>query len=309
VTDKRKARKALPFQFRRGGTDGSREDSWTCLQRLAEEVAWRCFCSAGKVWFVSEDWLLKQPPRLAISEDTLGVSAIDFQVDNGKVRSEATVTCRASRWAAPPGSVCKLSDCGPGDGLWLVSDMRRGIYDAEATITLKRPTKALPEPAPDSAAVATSSRRSSVATLSADAPSQLDAVYQAALAIDAKRFPYVWGGGHAAAGVPDRGTGRDPGVGFDCSGSTVALLAAGGLGFRPGGPTATSGTLASWGEPGAGQYMTVYANSIHVFMVFHTAKGDQHFGTGRWGKSWSGPGFNPQLHPTSGFAARHWPGL
>jgi hypothetical protein len=34
----------------------------------------------------------------------------------------------------------------------------------------------------------------------------------------------------------------------------------------------------------------------------------EHFGTGHWGKSWGGAGFNPTLHPTSGFVARHWPG-
>jgi len=88
------------------------------------------------------------------------------------------------------------------------------------------------------------------------------------------------------------------------------VLAAAVLGFRLGGPTAVSGALASWGAPGPGEHLTIYANAIHVFMVFTNVgkQGDQHFGTGNWGKGWSGAGFNPQLHPTAGFTARHWPG-
>jgi hypothetical protein len=88
------------------------------------------------------------------------------------------------------------------------------------------------------------------------------------------------------------------------------VLAAAGLGFHLGGPVATSGALASgWGQPGRGQGLTVYANSVHTFIVFHTGSGDVHFGTGRWGKSWGGAGMNPEMHPLSGFAARHWPGV
>jgi hypothetical protein len=300
--DKRKARKALPYQFRRGGTSGSREDSWTCLQRLAEEVNWRCFASEGAVYFISETELLKAKPKLVLSEQTLGVSGIDFEVDNGKVRSEVTVTCRASRWLAGPGAVVELAGVGPANGLWLVSDLRRGLYDAEATITLKRATQKLREPAPETAAVPTRSKRRSAKDLPTALNSPLAKAYMAAVAIDRKHFPYVWGGGHGAAGSPSGG-------GYDCSGSTCAVLAAGGLGFRRGGPVETSGQLArGWGRPGRGHFLTVYANDVHVFIVFHTVKGDQHFGTGRWGKSWGGAGFNPEMHPTSGFTARHWPG-
>jgi hypothetical protein len=43
-----------------------------------------------------------------------------------------------------------------------------------------------------------------------------------ATALGAKDYKYVYGGGHAHAGVPTKG-------GFDCSGSVAAVLAAGGL--------------------------------------------------------------------------------
>jgi len=306
--DTRVIRKALPYQFRRGGTDGQREDSWTCLQRLASEVNWRCFMSAGTLYFISEDELMRAKPRFVISEDTLGVSAIDFDIDRGKVRDEVTVTCRAARWTGAPGAVIELFDCGPANGRWLVSDLRRGIFDADATITLKRPSKALPEPPAETVSQTATSKQAIAAGMTSGSP--VERAYAAAKAMDAKRLPYVWGGGHSRAGVADGGTGRDPGVGFDCSGSTVAILAAAGMGFSPGGGTATSGSLTSWGEPGPGKGMTLYANSEHVFLVFHDVgkAGDEHFGTGRWGKSWGGAGFNPNMHPTAGFVARHWPG-
>jgi hypothetical protein len=57
-----------------------------------------------------------------------------------------------------------------------------------------------------------------------DAPAAVAQLIEQADKIDAKRMPYVWGGGHAASGVADRGTGRDPGVGLDCSGAVSAVL-------------------------------------------------------------------------------------
>jgi Lysozyme like domain len=301
--DRRTLRKALPFQFRRGDSSGKPEDSWTCLQRLAEEVNWRCFMNEGSCWFISETQLMKAKPKLVLSESSPGVVAIDFDIDNGKVRSEVTVTCRASRWVAAPGSVVQLSGVGPANGKWLVSTLRRGLFDADAEITLKRATKKLAEPAAEVVTQSSSSTAraggSSVAAsaVAAGSGSMLGRAYAAMQAIHAKHYPYVWGGGHGAAGVPSGG-------GYDCSGSTVAVLAAAGMGFRPGGGSATSGTLMSWGVAGQGQHLTIWANKEHVFMVID----GHHFGTGNWGKGWGGAGFNPHMHPVGGFVARHWPG-
>jgi cell wall-associated NlpC family hydrolase len=316
VTGSGDVRRKVPYQFRRGGAGTTgREDSWTCLQRLAEEVRWRCFMSAGALYFISEDQLLKAKPRLVLSEQTDGVLGIDFDVDNGKVSSEVTVTARARRWIAAPGAVVQLSDCGPADGRWLVATIHRGLFDATATITLKRRTKKLREPEAETEAdqpQGRASRGSAYATFGSSGGNDEKAVdvYQAARAIHAKRYPYVWGGGHARAGVADRGTGRDPGIGFDCSGAVSAVLAAAGLGFKTGRPGADSTKIArTWGRPGRGRLFTVYSNPSHVFIVFHTRQGDSHWGTGDWGKGWGGAGFNPRMHPLSGFTVRHWPGL
>ncbi len=311
----RQVTKALPYQFRRGGTDGTWETSWACLQRLAQEVNWRCFMSAGRLYFISETDLLKAKPRLILTEASPGVLGMDFDLDAGKKVDELTLTARANRWVAAPGAVVQLADCGPANGRWLVHAISRGLFDATATITLRRPSKPLPEPAPETTtqsvstggtvSVGTTTRART--TKGSIAGSQVDRAYAAAQQIHNKRFPYVWGGGHGAAGSP---SGSPPG--FDCSGSVCAVLAAAGMGFRIGGPVDTSGALAaSWGVPGHGDYITVYANQRHVFLVFGAGVGKptaQHFGTGDWGKGWNGAGLNPNMHPLAGFTARHWPG-
>jgi hypothetical protein len=321
------ATKTVPYQFQRGGTDGTVEDSWTCLQRLASEVGWRCYCVGGAVYFVSETTLMKAGPRATLSERTLGVDNIDFDVDNGKASSEATVTGRINLLGFPPGSVVELEDCGPGDGRWLVHTVERGVFDAAATITLKRVTKPLPEPAADTTTVSVGGSSSSLALggspfggVDGTATPEADRAYQAATAIDAKVYPYVWGGGHASCGTPDHGLygssdsgGQDKvaGVGYDCSGSSCAVLGAAGMGYRIGGPVDGSGTMAArWGAAGEGRYLTVWANSIHVWLEFKTAQGAQHFGTGEWGidNPAKGPRFQRTMHTKDGFTPRHWPG-
>ncbi|HEX2702005.1 MAG TPA: hypothetical protein VHM72_01055 [Solirubrobacteraceae bacterium] len=65
-------------------------------------------------------------------------------------------------------------------------------------------------------------------------------------------FPYVYGGGHLSF-IDDA---------YDCSGSVSYALAAGGLIKAP----ETSGQLESWGKPGPGRYITVFATNGHTFM-------------------------------------------
>jgi peptidoglycan hydrolase CwlO-like protein len=65
-------------------------------------------------------------------------------------------------------------------------------------------------------------------------------------------LPYVWGGGHASFTA----------IGYDCSGSVSYVLAAGGLLSAP----EVSGDFESYGDPGPGQWVTIYANPTHVWM-------------------------------------------
>lgn len=149
------------YEFTRGQAGGEREDTWAALGRLADEVQWRRFIVGRRtIYFVADDTLMRSRARYLIDPQTRGVvgkPGFDVEVGRRYVRrrgrlvpraSECTLRVRLDRWAAPPGTVLELADYGPIlDGRWLISSIRRGIFDAEAEITLTQPQKRLPEPA------------------------------------------------------------------------------------------------------------------------------------------------------------------
>ena len=103
------------------------------------------------------------------------------------------------------------------------------------------------------------------------------------------RTPYIWGGGH--------GSFKDKG--FDCSGSVSYALYAAGLISG----SATSGQLESWGRPGKGRWITVFANGGHTFMEVAGIRFDTS------GQRVTGSRWQNEFRPTAGFVARHPPGL
>jgi hypothetical protein len=139
------------YEFTRGVPQGDgrykKENSWDCISRLADEVRWRAFFVSGTFYYISEPELFKSNARLVISERSQGIDDISFDVDVGRPNSTVTVMAHTDRWAAPPGSVVKITGCGPADGRWLVTTIRRSGFSTLATITLKKPVKDLPEPA------------------------------------------------------------------------------------------------------------------------------------------------------------------
>ncbi len=103
-------------------------------------------------------------------------------------------------------------------------------------------------------------------------------------------FPYVFGGGHGS--FVDNA--------YDCSGSVSYALAAGGLLSAP----ETSGELESWGVPGPGRYITVYANAGHTYMYVDGVLYDTAGRSGVYASRWQIGAVD-----NSGFVARHYPGL
>jgi cell wall-associated NlpC family hydrolase len=103
-------------------------------------------------------------------------------------------------------------------------------------------------------------------------------------------FPYVYGGGHAS--FIDNA--------YDCSGSVSYALAAGGLLSAP----ETSGQLESWGAPGPGKYITVYANAGHTYMYVDGILYDTAGRSGVYASRWQVGGTDNE-----GYVVRHWPGL
>jgi hypothetical protein len=127
------------------------------------------------------------------------------------------------------------------------------------------------------------------ATAPANAPPAVRATIAAANRID--RTPYIWGGGHLSWRAR----------GYDCSGAVSYALHGGGLLDA----RLVSGQLEGWGAPGVGRWITVYANSEHVFMVVAGLR----FDTRDDPPGERGPRWHMEMASPSGFVARHPPGL
>ncbi len=101
--------------------------------------------------------------------------------------------------------------------------------------------------------------------------------------------PYVWGGGH----------GSFQANGYDCSGSVSYALAAAGLLSSP----LDSTGFMSWGLPGPGRWITIYANPSHAWMEVAGWRFDT-VALSAGGTRWSQGGGE-----YGGFVERHPPGL
>jgi peptidoglycan hydrolase-like protein with peptidoglycan-binding domain len=101
--------------------------------------------------------------------------------------------------------------------------------------------------------------------------------------------PYVFGGGH----------GSFQSTGYDCSGSVSYALHGGGLLSSP----EDSSALESYGEPGPGSHITIYANAEHAWMVIDGRRFDT-IAQQETGTRWSG-----SMGSTAGYVVRHPAGL
>ena len=128
---------------------------------------------------------------------------------------------------------------------------------------------------------------SGMATVPRNAPPAVKAVIAAANSI--AHTPYVWGGGH----------GSWYSYGYDCSGAVSFALYGAGLLDTP----LTSGQLESYGEPGPGKWITIYANATHTYAVIAGLRWDT---VGN--ENGSGPRWHPEPPYPDGFVVRHPPG-
>jgi hypothetical protein len=128
-------------------------------------------------------------------------------------------------------------------------------------------------------------RLDGTAAIPLDAPRPIQRLITAANEIVG--FPYVWGGGHGKL-VDD---------GYDCSGAvSFALIRAKLLKA-----VRTSRTFRSWGDPGRGEWLTVWAQDGHVYLEVAGLRLEAlPEDTVSWGRP------HRSHH---GFRARHIPGL
>ena len=137
------------IEDRHGNKIRKPENTWSCIQRLADDVDWRAFFVAGTFYYMSEDDLFKQKPIATIKESLPGILKMDGNYDRNKKSASIEVEAELGKWSAPPGAVVVVKELGPMNGRWLVNDFTRGLFDDTAKITLKKPRPALPEPLND----------------------------------------------------------------------------------------------------------------------------------------------------------------
>ena len=131
-----------------------------------------------------------------------------------------------------------------------------------------------------------------------DAPPEVKAIIEAGNRIATK--PYVYGGGHNA---------RFSGRGYDCSGSVSYALHGGGLLDSP----LDSSSFMKWGESGEGDWITIYTNPGHAYMVvaglrFDTSMRTPIAAAARKRASKSGgltSRWSTKMRPSSGYRIRH----
>jgi cell wall-associated NlpC family hydrolase len=276
-----------------------------------------CSCCSSTRWWRSPLVSLRHNPRIWIAAGialvvlaaagVLAASELGGGGDEDTHRAK-TVAVAPAPWSAAPGgerpaayqpsvserpklaakAAAAAADVDPVTGLPPASAGSNGSYEPPSPAERKRIEAAThPAGGADSAA-RTSLLLDQTALAPPSAPDPIKGAISAAnLIVDQ---PYRWGGGHAA--WRSRG--------YDCSGAVSYALAGGGLVDRP----LTSGQFMSWGAPGPGQWLTIYANPGHVYAVI---------GGLRWDTVGDASGSGPRWHPLdaypSGFTVRHLPGL
>jgi peptidoglycan hydrolase CwlO-like protein len=165
-----------------------------------------------------------------------------------------------------------------------LSDNLASISEQIASTT-GAPAPVTGTPAPLTPGQSASFISESQASVPSEAPAAIAGAIEAANSI--ATTPYIWGGGH----------GSFESSGYDCSGAVSFALNGGGFLESP----LDSTGLETWGEPGPGQWITVYANAEHAWMIIAGLAFDTVGGPGpRWHSS---PVDSPE-----GFVARHPPG-
>ncbi|MCW3001202.1 MAG: hypothetical protein JWQ20_500 [Conexibacter sp.] len=121
----------------------------------------------------------------------------------------------------------------------------------------------------------------------ATAPDQVKQIIAAGNEI--AKMPYHYGGGH----------GKWQDSGYDCSGSVSYALHGAGLLEQ----ALPSGDFMSWGEKGQGQWVTLYANSGHIYMMVAGLRFDTS------GRQQDGTRWHTDERSSSGYSIVHPAGL
>ncbi|BBH17507.1 hypothetical protein Back2_17940 [Nocardioides baekrokdamisoli] len=201
-------------------------NSWDVLGDSAQAAItpWRRFSDGTQLVAGSDEWLttLYKTP-IAVNENSDGVQHIDFDLDAATPASKATIHVDTETVTYAAGQPIILEDCGPADGLWIVSSFKAAVTTNRGHATLTRGPHVLDEPTLRPGTIPNSRDSDSGDTdylpgqTATDLGGVVDGAARARLVAFALRQvgkPYQWG----ATG---------PG-GFDCSGLIAAAAAAAG---------------------------------------------------------------------------------
>ena len=205
------------------------------------------------------------------------IAAVERQVASARAAAEA-------RFAE-----LKVAQAQRRRALEALESREQALSDNLSAITSQMATEGAPVSTATPAPLTPGETARFISESEASAPASAPAAVQAAIsaANSIATTPYIWGGGH----------GSFESSGYDCSGAVSFALHGGGFLESP----LDSTGLETWGEPGPGHWITVYANAGHAWMMIAGLAFDTVGGPGpRWHSS---PVDSPE-----GFIARHPPG-
>jgi peptidoglycan hydrolase-like protein with peptidoglycan-binding domain len=162
-------------------------------------------------------------------------------------------------------------------------DLLRSLISGAAPAAARTPTQPVDFAPGDTATIGDDG----LAVAPANAPDQVKQIIAAGNEIATK--PYHYGGGH----------GKWQDSGYDCSGSVSYALHGAGLLEQ----ALPSGDFMSWGEKGPGQWVTLYANSGHIYMMVAGLRYDTS------GRQQDGTRWHDEARSNSGYTVVHPPGL
>lgn len=145
------------YEFMIGPEDGPRGENYLeALYRLADEVNWSAYWVRDVLHFISQEDLFKSKARIRLRYHTIGptknsntvvVEHVNGTWNRGSKVQTFDVQVRMESWFAPVGTVVIFDEGGPLQGRWLVTHIRRSVFDQLGTVTLSAPINEKKEPA------------------------------------------------------------------------------------------------------------------------------------------------------------------
>jgi hypothetical protein len=306
------------YNFSIGTTQDPREDYWTGMNRLAQEVNWELVVDGDDIYYDSDVTLCRAAIEAVVDRLDEAVADWSYDWDLHHIATNMRLVLECGPFDFRAADVFQLKRFGPASagssiglpGRWLVGEIQRNPGDVVSTFTLVQPTRPLKEPAPQVVS-STSSGAGGAAAVGTYAPATVLSAVQAAQRLSNMGVSYVYGGSHGPGMIATTKAATLRSQGLDCSSSTCWVLHQAGM--FPSDSAITSGALESWGQPGPGKEMTVWCNADHVFIEFHVPNiGHMQMNTDVPGQN--GPRFVPwgpngsSCAASGAYTPRHYPG-